>query len=75
MKERLIKNWVTSLMGLILMLFVIYKFMTNMDLIESWFQLAVYGVGALTGFLLFRSKDTWLINKAQAFTNIKLNKK
>ena len=69
MKELLIKNYITSLIGLTVMGFVAYRFLKNLDEFTGWFQLSVYGIGLLIGFLLFRSKDTWLISKAQEIAN------
>lgn len=68
MKTRLIKNWITSLIGLTLLGFIVFKFMKNLDVI-TWDRLVIYGVGILIGFLFFRSKDTWLISKAQSVAN------
>lgn len=65
MKERLLKHWITSGLGLILLAFVIVKFILKFESLTTWSLYIPYGVGALVGFLLFRAKDTWLIKTAQ----------
>lgn len=76
MKERLIKNGITSAIGLVLFGYLVYKFLADFEEFKAIEEIAKmlvymtpYGIGALTGFLLFRSKDTWLISKAQGIAN------
>lgn len=69
MKERLIKNFATSIIGGLLLAWVVYRFAKNFETIETadqWFKLVVYVFGIFIGLWLLRAKNTAIDRTAQA---------
>ena len=66
--ERIVKHYITSLIGLILISVSGWKILSQLDTIE-WERLVIYATVGLVGLALFVSTDKWIKETAQKLTD------
>ena len=71
--ERIVKHYVTTLMGLIVAIVSGHKILTQLDTVETS-RLIIYGVVFCAGLALMLSTDTWIKKTTQGITD-KITKK
>ena len=66
--EKIVKHYITSLIGLFLVGMSSFKIIVYMDTI-GWERLTIYAAIGVVGLTLFVSTDTWIKDKVQKLTD------